>query len=811
MDFNHPRYMRVDVTGHSAAGFGLFKHRQGKGLPLLVLLLSLTANCLLAEPVLTPGEYKALGLSNSLAGGERLWKGLENPSPSLGVREIFMTALTWCEANTHLDRLEKLFITAAKMQDRNPASRTYGNFRWSWGHEEVYDLNAVDFAMQTAAMIWMHHRERLPTAARAKLKELLELGIEGLKRHRVAENYTNIALMNAGDLILLGEMLANTTAAEEGYARLDRFIACMWEGGTHEYDSPTYYGVDLEDLELIEAYCQRERGRQQARALLEYFWTDIAANWFAGSQKLGGARSRDYDYLAGLGVLDQHLLAFGWLPCDNPKIPNNLLATYARWPIPERLRQLAVGQTPRLVEQVWGFEPYQARVHYVCPDVSLSASGASYGGRMDLPLTVDLPGPRKRTRGYYIPDARQDPYGKIKIAESKAHSKTLHLNPFWTATQRRVDALGLVVYREKDLNPTNDTLQTHFVLPLDDATFFIGEEQVKFTPQVAAEYPVPPGAAVILRQGTAAVGIKVPFARGLDGKPVGAALACDANPYGAVRLTVNHHTASRRDFSGSFAACSLWVRIGSGLTDATFATWRQEFAQAGCKVDAQPESIRIQAAGVDGPLGIAAATPFFAPAELEPKFKPFLLAVNGDDMGRRLLQAIEPIKSMSAANLKSARIILPASGQVYWEAEQGCVLPPMALAQDPQASGGWFGWMSAQPGERGTSATGRINYSLKIPQAGEYYLWGRVLSPTPENDSFTLRVEQQGNAVRENSTWNVGTHKQWTWVRFTPENSRLPQAIKLPAGDLDLQVRVREAGTKIDRLYLTRNREEVPK
>ena len=64
---------------------------------------------------------------------------------------------------------------------------------------------------------------------------------------------------------------------------------------------------------MIEAFAKRPRGVEQSRALLNYFWTDIALNWFAPAQRLSGTHSRSYDYLSGLGEFDKHAQLNGWL------------------------------------------------------------------------------------------------------------------------------------------------------------------------------------------------------------------------------------------------------------------------------------------------------------------------------------------------------------------------------------------------------------------------------------------------------------------------------------------------------------------
>lgn len=771
---------------------------------LIALVLSAVPVFAVDAPLPTPEEIVA----HCVQAGERTWRSVAKPPAGLSSRELFAYALALCEAKTKLDRLEKLFDTAAQMHDRDPQSRGYGNFRWSWSHEGVFDFNAVDFCMQNGALLWMRHRDTMPTAARDKLRPILELAGEGLLRHRVAESYTNIALMNAGNLILLGEALGKPELADEGYARLDRICLYMSQGGTHEYCSPTYYGTDLDDLVLIEAFCQRASGRAQAQALLELLWTDIALNWFPPAQKLGGARSRDYDYLRGLGFLDQQMMANGWLPVTGKQRVVSISTAFIRWRPPARLKTLSETKFPRLVTQVWGLEKIQSRTHYLCRDVTLSAAGAGYGGRMDLPLCADLPGDREGVRCYFIPDGRQDPYGKIKIQESQAHAKTLHLQPFWTVAQRRVDALGLAVYRDKDVPPETQTLESHFVMPLAVDGFWIGERRVEFQPGVAGtwkaqEFPLKPGDAVVLRKGTAAIGVRVPWARDLAGRAASVALVHDANAFGAVRLTVTHHVASSGAAKAN-AAAAFWVRIGSGLaSEDEFTKWQQQFAAARADVDATPERVHIGIAGVDGPVAVGAFTPYTKSLPTEPPQPRALLACDGDDLGDRLLGSLEPVKAFRAKRAAIVPIEVPAGKDVYWEAEAGDVTWPMTCGEDAAASGGQFVWMPAKPGERGGSSTGCVTWDLRVEKAGKYCLWGRVLAPTPENDSFYLRLFTNVADLIEQTTWPTGTHKQWQWIRVTLEHTKPPLPITLPASSVSLQFRVREAGTKIDRLFLT--------
>jgi hypothetical protein len=787
-----------------------FRSRCGGPLALLFLAGGLFAPITASAAPATVRANPAI-VQQAVQDGERVWRAVRaEPAANLASRDLLTYALALCEASAHPDRLERLFTVATQMQQRDRANRGYGNFRWSWSHAEVFDFNAVDFCLQAGAILWLRHRETLPPAARDLLRPLLEHGIEGLVKHRVNESYTNIALMNAGNLLLLGEACGRPEIAAEGAARLDRIILHLAEAGVHEYVSPTYYGVDLDDVMLIEVFSANPRARAQARVLWDFLWTDIALNWLPAAGKLAGARSRDYDYLRGLGYLDQQLQANGWIPPVANRASGVIFLAYLPAPVSPAIRQLSE-KFPRLVTQSWGLDRGQTRTHYLCADVTLSSAGAGYGGRMDLPLTIDLPGPREGVRGFFIPDGRGDPYGKIKIQESQAHAKTLHLRPFWTAAQRRVDALGLVLYRPIDVPDDTRTLESHFVLPLEVDEIWVGAEPVRFVRAQAASHRLPPGAAVVLRKGTAMVGVRVPWSRQVAAAEAAAALVCDANNFGAMRVTVTHHVGNAARPAAVWPGAAFWVRIGSGLkTPEAVAQWRRDFVAAKAESEVTPLRVGIRVAGQDGPVVAAAQAPWQNPGMSEPRAPRHVLACDGEDLGTRLLGAIEPVRTLRASGVGREPIRVPATGGVAWEAEAGAVLPPMTTGADTSAGTGFFVWMPAQPGERAGSAVGRTRFALTVDRAGARHLWGRVLTPTPENDSFFVTAATEADVVLEPTAWPTGVHQEWAWVRFSPE-AKKPFPVVLPQGTTALEIRVREAGAKLDRLFITTDPQEQPR
>lgn len=773
------------------------------------VLISLPVMLAFCAAYVQAAPDRAQVLQYAVESGERTWQRAMELSSDLSSRELFSYALVLCEAELHLDRIERLFEVATRMQDRDPGSRGYGNFRWRWSEGAVLDFNAVEFCMQSGTVIWLRHRDRLPPPARETLAEILDYAVEGCLRHRVPASYTNIALMNAQNLILLGEALDRSEVADEGYGRLERVTLYTWRYGTHEYCSPTYYGTNLDCLVLIEAFCQRESGREQARALLELLWTDIAANWFEPAGKPGGTCSRDYNYLRGLGYLQTQLWVNGWIEDGPHGGTSAIYPLLARWHPPDHLRHLSRTHVPRLVRQSWGIAASESRTHLVLPDVSLSSSGANYGS-MDLPLTVDLPGEPDAVRCYFIPDARRDPYGTKRIPAGP-HQKTLHLRPFFTAAQRDRDALALVIYRDRDIADDPATLESHFVMRRDVDGFWVGDERVDLATQAPFARVLQSGQALFLREGTAAVGIRVVWARGLDGAPASAAFVHDGNDHGAVRLTVAHHSFWGVERPQTNAAAALWLRVGSGLdTDEAFQRWRREFEIAEADVQVDETHIVIGAQGGGGPLQVGSTRPWAGASVLVPEPSRGVLEVDGEDIGMALLAGLAPVLSHQDDVAQIVSIVVPSDRAVSWEAEAGYVVAPMVVDHCNDASGAAYVWMPGEPGGRGGDPSGSVTWRLQMQQEGTYYVWGRVRAPTQEDDSFFVRVATDLAELVTRSDWHTGIHEEWDWTPVRLDRDLHPTPLYLPAGEVELQLMVREDGTAIDCLYITADPEDRP-
>ncbi|MEW6355405.1 MAG: hypothetical protein AB1696_03695 [Planctomycetota bacterium] len=732
----------------------------------------------------------------------------KGPWETLSVRGIFSNALLLAELDQDLSALDRPFEIAEQMQDLDPQSPSFGNFRWYWFNEKVGDKNAVEFSMEAAGLLYRYHRDKLSPAARERLDRMMRNSIKGIQSHGVRESYTNIFTMKTWNLICLGEIFGLPEIAQEGYDHLDRFVVHTAENGFCEYLSPTYYGVDIGCLGFIAAYAGRERGRRQARELLDMLWTDVAANWFEPARRMGGAHSRDYDYLYGRGYCDHHLTVAGWLPLPEKfHIEGMLYPLLSDYKPDSQLRKMAITRFPRLVQQTWGEYWYQTATNYLTERFALATAGATYW-TMDKPLVALFADP-DMVGGYYLMDARRDPYGATKIPEGTGgHNKALHMIPFLSTIQDRDEALLLAAPAPDKYMSESDYIASHLVLPADVEQCFVGEKRVDSMGQFSADVKI--GEPVFLLHRGAILGAKFVSATTTDGVPARIELVGDNPKKKAMRFTAVHYTGPVKAIEPGKAIAALRVRMGDAKDADVF---RKQFTSAQALVETKGDVLRIRAKGARSELGIEAvlSKQQRIDATLDGK-RPtkFLLAIDGDDIGRRIVDKIPPVAEYRKT-FDAAQITITPDRPCEIEAEAALrILKPMVVDSDPKALGGKFLWMSGEPGGKGGSSIGRAVWPMSVEKAGTYYLWARVLTPTPSDDSFLVRIDSEGGEVVPQADWHTGVHEEWTWVRVTPQGMA-EDWLKFPAGGARLEFRVREDGAKVDKLFITSLPAEQPK
>ena len=499
----------------------------------------------------------------------RAWHKIDAHPVDQGVRELFGFALEATAVRWHPERVEAALMQAAELQDRDPASKTRGNFRWYRNQPQPRDLNAVEFCMQQAVLLWNRHREALTPAARASLEEMLRQSIAGMRSQKVEVSYTNIFLMKTWNCVAIGEALGDVELAAFGTRLLDDWLAYTRVNGIHEFLSSTYSGVDVDSLALLQRFAGSPAVRAKAETALRLIYAQSAANWFAPSQRLGGAHSRDYDYLTGHGAFDAHLADWGWLQ-RKPEALHEF-ADLTRWVPATPLAPLPL---PRSVWQRWGDTPGAYAATYLGKNFCLGSAGATYNSD-DKVLTLQFPGNPATVMGNLVVDGRGDPYGHSKEPDGNGHPKALHLMPFIASVQDGADVLFAASFdpqqkiNKRNPSPTRQ-LATSLVLPAE-AEVWSGD--VRAMPAEGSSTELAANQPIFIRVRGVVATLQVLAATDCTGQPVAARYWTDGGALHAARIT----WAQSPGPAAGEAHVVFLLRVVEDVDDAGFAGLRAAF------------------------------------------------------------------------------------------------------------------------------------------------------------------------------------------------------------------------------------------
>jgi hypothetical protein len=150
-----------------------------------------------------------------------------------------------------------------------------------------YDPNWRQFIGCLLGLLACDFSDVLGQARCARVRDAIALALRGERSERIAPGYSNIALMQAWLLAECGDRSRGERLAS---AVEDLYRA---DGGFREFNSPTYYGVDLWGLALWRrsgSALLAAAGRRLEAAL----WRDIADLYHPGLRNLCGPYDRAY-------------------------------------------------------------------------------------------------------------------------------------------------------------------------------------------------------------------------------------------------------------------------------------------------------------------------------------------------------------------------------------------------------------------------------------------------------------------------------------------------------------------------------------
>jgi len=244
-----------------------------------------------------------------------------------------------------------------------------GAVRW-----KDYDSNWRHFISCCWLLMLRQDADKLPETLRSRMLASVVMAMDGeLGEKRLEPRYSNIALMHAFVALSAGELSGRAELKEEGtrYLRAVRELY-RCNGSFSEFNSPTYYGVDLFALGLWRALGPTKEMQEAGWELEHGLWIDVSELYHAGLRNLCGPFDRTYGMdmrsylsltglqmrlalgpgLAPLPALDEHMphgndLSAGMLyPRVPTRIPEVVLRSFRRFSGPHRV-ECAVGEGRR--------------------------------------------------------------------------------------------------------------------------------------------------------------------------------------------------------------------------------------------------------------------------------------------------------------------------------------------------------------------------------------------------------------------------------------------------------------------------------
>jgi hypothetical protein len=215
-------------------------------------------------------------------------------------------------------RAADILDAVLKQQYVTPGVKWYGTYRRTPDEpnptseavmDRDYDPNWRHFIGTTLAMILIEFPERLPSELSRRMYEAIDRAIDGeMKEGRLLPSYSNIALMYGflWDFAAVHDknddwQKQSAAWTESVYTLFKKYDAFF------EYNSPTYYGVDLYGLALWRDYGSTGRIQTIGSEMESTMWKDIASFYNPLLRNISGPYDRSYgmdmeSYVSVVGV-----------------------------------------------------------------------------------------------------------------------------------------------------------------------------------------------------------------------------------------------------------------------------------------------------------------------------------------------------------------------------------------------------------------------------------------------------------------------------------------------------------------------------
>jgi arylsulfatase A-like enzyme len=151
---------------------------------------------------------------------------------------------------------------------------------------------------------------------------------------------------------------------------------------------------------------------------------------------------------------------------------------------------------------------------------------------------------------------------------------------------------------------------------------------------------------------------------------------------------------------------------------------------------------------------------------------------------------------------------LPEAVYLWLEAEHAdTIISPLEIASDEDASKGQYLYTPNGTGNHYTPSPVMATYTVTISQPGVYIMWGNVVVTDKRDNSFFMQVDDGPDYL-----WEIEPGKTWHWDQVNDHRNELdPIMFYLTSGMHTIKMKVREDGTKLDRMLFTNDQTFVPR
>lgn len=579
------------------------------------------------------------------------FEGIVPPSPSLDSRWLSYFCVDAAAVGWNPPEVEQALGVLASMQDTNPQDATYGGFRITYQDTVLTDPNVGVFVMQSLIVLWDAYRSALTPTAQSLVRTMLTLGQSEVAAYDLQPTYTNMYLEKAFVSIGLGEIFGNSAEAQVGYGMLSSWLSFTEANGIAEFCSPSYYGVCLDAMGMVERFAAQPQGVQDATTIADLLWMDIAGNWYAPSERLCGPHSRDHDYVLGHGKLDVQLAGAGWLQQRSPDmaecfppVGSGYMAQAQTTPPPQAVA-LRDQAGVRTVSARWGGGFWQQRWNYCSTHCSLGVSGGSYNMEDKL-IEANLGSGDGTPNLCYVLDGQNDPYGQVPTPNTVGEDVLQHLTPVVSAQQQGADA---VVVIDEALSggasqlTTLTSVTSNLLLPAD-VQVLAGSTPVAL-PAPGGSINLPGNVPLFFQRGDAVLGVRMLAATDVSGGSPAWTLVCDGGSWGMCRLSCTH-AGSPPPESGFAVQLALHLAVADGLDAAGMAGFEHTFSATSYDVTTTNGVLSVSASTAqDGTLAAAVDTRAHVPVQpagssssATAAATTTVLGIDGTDIGSPLVQ-----------------------------------------------------------------------------------------------------------------------------------------------------------------------------